>query len=344
MCRFFAHKNKKLVLCIFIFFMLFLPHFMSESSQCTFTVSDNQYLKASFSASFECNTSKTKPGESVSLKITARGGNANITVNYQGKSYPYTFHTPLGHQKVPIEELFVGSLYLNIGGSLRASIHVDGPAEVDKSSISWSTWGTQEVTLSVSSEAMNGDEIHIDITPFYVVTPRLYLEVIGREQSIWSDSYTLSEANPITFTIVVGQGGSSLPLSEDILVYITVAVVAIILLSIFFYARSRRKELPVMRRYLPQPQGDVFSLELPVHKARRGDVGKNIIHLDKKTREELGVKKGDQVYVQGENQIITKVAPAYREDIGKGIVRMNKKLRKKVGIPPSGRVTLRKVN
>jgi len=345
MRRFLLHKNKRMVLCIFIFLMLFLPYFMSESSQCTFTISDNQYLKASFSASFECNTPKTKPGESVSLKITARGGNANITANYQGKSYPYTFNTPLGHQKVPIEELFVGSLYLNIGGSLRASIHVEGPVEVDKSSISWSTWGTQEVTLSVSSEAMDGDEIHIDITPSYIVTPSLFIEVMGREQSIWSDSYTLSKSHPMTITLVVGQGGSSLSLPEDILMYIVVAVVAIILLSIFFYARSRRKEVTVAEGYAPQTQQrDVFSLELPVHKARRDDIGKNIIRLDKKTREKLGVKKGDPVYVQGETQIITKVAPAHREDIGKRIVRMNKRLREKVGIPPSGRVTVRKVN
>ena len=92
-------------------------------------------------------------------------------------------------------------------------------------------------------------------------------------------------------------------------------------------------------RYYP-PMGGTF---LEVHKAKKEDAGKNIVRIDKKTRERLGVKKGDFVYIVGEKKAKAKVAPAHKEDAGKNIIRMNKRLREEAGVQIRDKVRIEKV-
>lgn len=71
-------------------------------------------------------------------------------------------------------------------------------------------------------------------------------------------------------------------------------------------------------------------------------VGRNIITLDRKTKEELGVTSGDIVEISGTLHTAAVIWPARQEDEAKGIIRMDNLIRRNAGVALGDKVTVRK--
>jgi len=71
-------------------------------------------------------------------------------------------------------------------------------------------------------------------------------------------------------------------------------------------------------------------------------VGRNIITLDRKTKEELGVTSGDIVEIRGSQSTAAVIWPARQEDEGKGIIRMDNLIRRNAGVALGDKVSVRK--
>jgi len=125
-----------------------------------------------------------------------------------------------------------------------------------------------------------------------------------------------------------------------ILVIVIIIVLVVLVFSREYFQRPPRK--PAVRKRLRREPGRREIPLLEVHKAKREDAGKNIVRIDKKTRERLGIKKGNYVYIVGESKAKAKVASAHKEDTGKNIIRMNKKLREKAGVNFKDKVKIEK--
>ncbi|MFB6158296.1 MAG: ATPase, partial [Candidatus Nanohalobium sp.] len=61
------------------------------------------------------------------------------------------------------------------------------------------------------------------------------------------------------------------------------------------------------------------------------DVGKGIVRIDSKIMEELQVREGDAVMVEGNRETVGRVARSYPADKGLGIARMDGYMRKNAG-------------
>ncbi|MBI4044908.1 MAG: AAA family ATPase [Candidatus Diapherotrites archaeon] len=71
-------------------------------------------------------------------------------------------------------------------------------------------------------------------------------------------------------------------------------------------------------------------------------VGRNIITLDKRTKEELGVTSGDIVEIEGTKKTAAVIWPARAEDEGKAIIRMDNLIRHNAGTGLGEKVTIRR--
>jgi len=77
---------------------------------------------------------------------------------------------------------------------------------------------------------------------------------------------------------------------------------------------------------------DRKSAQLKVQDPDPTHVGRNIVTLDRKTKEELGITSGDLVEIQGTKKTAAVVWPARAEDEGKGIIRMDNLIRHNCGV------------
>ncbi len=85
-------------------------------------------------------------------------------------------------------------------------------------------------------------------------------------------------------------------------------------------------------------------VRLKVQDADPAHVGRNIITLDRETKEKLGLTSGDIVEIIGTRTTAAIVWPARPEDEGKGIIRMDSFIRHNAGIGLGDSVLVRKAN
>lgn len=85
-----------------------------------------------------------------------------------------------------------------------------------------------------------------------------------------------------------------------------------------------------------------MTVELKVAEAMKNDVGRGIVRLDPKTRDELGVSAGDIVEIKGKKTTGAIIWRAYPEDEGLGIIRMDGFLRQNADVSLGDRVTVAK--
>ncbi|MBN2127181.1 MAG: CDC48 family AAA ATPase [Candidatus Diapherotrites archaeon] len=83
---------------------------------------------------------------------------------------------------------------------------------------------------------------------------------------------------------------------------------------------------------------------LRVQEPDPGNVGRNIITLDKQSKKILGVTSGDIAEIQGTKKTAAVIWPARDEDEGKGIIRMDNLIRKNCGSNLGEKVTVRKAS
>ncbi len=82
---------------------------------------------------------------------------------------------------------------------------------------------------------------------------------------------------------------------------------------------------------------------LRIQKAKKRDIGRNIIRIDPKTMEELNIQTGDVIALRGKKESAGIAWPSYPQDNGLGIVRVDSRLRKNTGTSIDDTVEIQKV-
>ena len=88
---------------------------------------------------------------------------------------------------------------------------------------------------------------------------------------------------------------------------------------------------------------DIPSVTLRVQKAKKRDIGRNIIRIDPKTMEMLKIQTGDVIAVNGKKESAGIAWPSYPQDNGLGIVRVDSRLQKNTGTRIDDTIEIRKV-
>ena len=74
------------------------------------------------------------------------------------------------------------------------------------------------------------------------------------------------------------------------------------------------------------------------------DIGKGIVRIDSKIMEELGVREGEAIILEGERETVGRIARSYPADKGLGIARMDGYMRKNAGTSLGENVSVRKAD
>jgi transitional endoplasmic reticulum ATPase len=88
---------------------------------------------------------------------------------------------------------------------------------------------------------------------------------------------------------------------------------------------------------------DTPSVTLRVQKAKKRDIGRNIIRIDPKTMEKLNIQTGDVISITGKKESAGIAWPSYPQDNGLGIVRVDSRLQKNTGTRIDDTIEIRKV-
>jgi transitional endoplasmic reticulum ATPase len=83
---------------------------------------------------------------------------------------------------------------------------------------------------------------------------------------------------------------------------------------------------------------------LRIQKAKKRDIGRNIIRIDPKMMESLSIQTGDVIGIFGKKESAGIAWPSYPQDNGLGIVRVDSRLRKNTGTSIDDTVEIRKVS
>ncbi|MHA1292772.1 MAG: CDC48 family AAA ATPase [Promethearchaeota archaeon] len=89
---------------------------------------------------------------------------------------------------------------------------------------------------------------------------------------------------------------------------------------------------------------DGKSVNLRVQKAKKRDIGRNIIRIDPQIMEELNIQTGDVIALKGKTESAGIAWPSYPQDNGLGIVRIDSRLRKNTGTSIDDTIEIKKVN
>lgn len=91
--------------------------------------------------------------------------------------------------------------------------------------------------------------------------------------------------------------------------------------------------------------GDSYGkVHLRIQKAKKRDIGRNIIRIDHEVMERLNIKTGDVIAIKCKTESAGIAWPSYPQDSGLNIVRIDSRLRKNTGASIDDLVELRKVN
>ncbi len=83
---------------------------------------------------------------------------------------------------------------------------------------------------------------------------------------------------------------------------------------------------------------------LRVQKAKKRDIGRNIIRIDPETMEKLEIQTGDVIALNGKKESAGIAWPSYPQDNGLGIVRIDSRLRKNTGTSIDDSIEIRKID
>lgn len=158
--------------------------------------------QSSFNFNFrvDCSGSsaKVKPGESTTVAFNCKGGTGTVTVTALGGTGSASFETPLGAASIPVAGVAgVATVNVDIQGSLVGAVTSSGGATVASSRLTWSSYGSQSVTLQAPSTATPGTRYTVTLSPEYTAT------VGGSIKS------SLGSAEIISFTVPVAKAPSA---------------------------------------------------------------------------------------------------------------------------------------
>lgn len=81
-----------------------------------------------------------------------------------------------------------------------------------------------------------------------------------------------------------------------------------------------------------------------VQKAKKRDIGRNIVRIDQQTMEKLNIQTGDVIALEGKKQSAGIAWPSYPQDNGLGILRIDSRLRKNTGTSIDDQIEIQKIN
>ncbi|MFX1311278.1 MAG: CDC48 family AAA ATPase [Promethearchaeota archaeon] len=90
-------------------------------------------------------------------------------------------------------------------------------------------------------------------------------------------------------------------------------------------------------------ENNISNVILRVQKAKKRDIGRNIIRIDPNTMEQLNIETGDVIEVIGKKPSAGIAWPSYPQDNGLGIVRVDSRLQKNTGTRIDDTLEIRKV-
>jgi len=172
------------------------------------------------------------PGGSGSLDVGVTGDVGNVSVTYLGNTYAKEFVTPIGSVKVPVVDVVLGSIYVNVTGRVQSAPELSGAAVLSPTTYSWVSEGAQSISFAhrISVYSLFFPDVVTVVAPLeYILTVVVGIEALGSTVFEYSVNVGSLEGSR---TII--QGISTFPVGTFI-VLVAIVVVAV------RYWRIRRK-------------------------------------------------------------------------------------------------------
>jgi len=168
-----------------------------------------------------------------SMGVDVSGESATISVTYAGQTYSQDFTTPIGSLRIPITQIVLGSLYAKVTGSLRATPQVEGDASISPTTISWTSFGSESISVSHKGSMFSLDTIMVEFPFKYVLSIAVGIEALGTTLFEYS-----VDVGTLTGTPTITQGISTIPIATIIIIVVVVVAV------LGFVIAKRRKPSP----------------------------------------------------------------------------------------------------
>jgi len=178
------------------------------------------------------------PGGSGSLDVGVSSDAGNVSVTYLGNTYSKEFVTPIGSVKIPVYDVALGSLYVNITGKVQTRPEVKGAAAVSPTSYSWVSEGMQSISVAHRLSAYSlffPDVITVEVPLVYVVTVTVGVETLGSTVFEYSVNVGSLEGSP-----TITQDMSTFPVGT----FVVVAAAVVLAVRYWRIRRKRRKAAP----------------------------------------------------------------------------------------------------
>lgn len=171
-------------------------------------------------ASVSTSSSMVFSGSSGSIGVDVSEDSATISVTYEGSTYSQDFTTPIGSLKIPIYQVALGSLYAKVTGNIRATPQVKGDASISPTTLSWTSSGSQSISVAHKGSMFSFDTITVELPFKYVLSIAVGIEALG--SSLFEYSV---DVGTLTGTPTVTQGLSTIPIATIIIIIIVVVAV-----------------------------------------------------------------------------------------------------------------------
>ena len=175
------------------------------------------------------------PGGSGSLNVGVTGDAGNLSVTYLGNTYSAEFVTPVGSVKVPVYDVALGSLYVNITGKVQTRPVVTGAADLSPTTYSWVSEGSQSISVTHRISAYSlffPDVVTVEVPLEYVVTVIVGVEALGSTVFEYSVNVGSLAGSP-----TITQDMSTFPVGT----FVVVAAAVVLAVRYWRIRRKRRK-------------------------------------------------------------------------------------------------------
>ena len=180
--------------------------------------------------SVSTSSSMVFSGSSGSVGVDVSGDSATISVTYAGSTYSKDFTTPIGSLKIPIYTVAIGSIYVKVTGSVKATPQVKGEASISPTPLSWTSSGSQTVSVSHKGSMFSFDTITVELPFKYVLSIAVGIESLGTTLFEYSE-----DVGTLTGTPIVTQSLSTIPIA-------TIIIMVIIIVAVLGFVVAKRKK------------------------------------------------------------------------------------------------------
>jgi hypothetical protein len=225
------------IVALFLISLLYVPS-AHASTTVTFTTEDIPVdtvftVRLDLRVSVSTSSSIVFSGSSGSVGVDVSGDSATISVTYAGSMHSQSFTTPIGSLKIPIYTVALGAIYAKVTGSVRAIPQVKGDASISPTTISWTSSGSQSISVAHKGSIFSFDTITVELPFKYVLSIAVGIEALGSTLFEYS-----VDVGTLTGTPKVTQGLSTIPIATIIIIVVVVVAV------LGFVVVRRRKPSP----------------------------------------------------------------------------------------------------